>query len=86
LGQVSPPNPNDRNRRLAGTGIWAVEMAREIPKAQVISLDLVPYPTNEKDLPPNLELVLGDCAQGHAYPHGHFGIVHARLIVGGIRE
>jgi ubiquinone/menaquinone biosynthesis C-methylase UbiE len=71
---------------MAGTGIWAVEMARDFPKAKVVELDLVPYATNEVDLPPNLELVLGDCAQGLAYPDGHFDIVHARLIVGGIRD
>jgi ubiquinone/menaquinone biosynthesis C-methylase UbiE len=71
---------------MAGTGIWAVEMAREFPKAQVVGLDLVPYATNELDLPSNLKLVLGDCAQGLAYPDGHFDIVHARLIVGGIRD
>jgi ubiquinone/menaquinone biosynthesis C-methylase UbiE len=71
---------------MSGTGIWAVEMAREFPKAQVVGLDLVPYATNELDLPSNLELVLGDCAQGLAYPDGHFDIVHARLIVGGIRD
>lgn len=71
---------------MTGTGIWAVEMAREFPKAQVVGLDLVPYPTNESNLPPNLELVLGDCAQGLVYPDGHFDIVHARLIVGGIRD
>jgi ubiquinone/menaquinone biosynthesis C-methylase UbiE len=61
-------------------------MAREFPKAEVVGLDLVPYATNELDLPTNLELVLGDCAQGLAYSDGHFDIVHARLIVGGIRD
>jgi hypothetical protein len=55
---------------MSGTGIWAVEMAREFPKAQVVGLDLVPYATNELDLPSNLELVLGDCAQGLTKPGG----------------
>ena len=36
---------------MAGTGIWAVEMAREFPKAHVVGMDLVPYATNELDLP-----------------------------------
>jgi ubiquinone/menaquinone biosynthesis C-methylase UbiE len=69
-----------------GTGIWAVEMAREFPKAHVIGVDLAPYATNDKDLPPNLELVLADCVKGLPYPDAHFDIVHARLIVGGIRD
>jgi SAM-dependent methyltransferase len=60
-------------------------MAREFPKAEVIGLDLAPYPTNE-ELPSNLELVLGDVANGLPYPDGHFDIIHARLIVGGIRD
>jgi SAM-dependent methyltransferase len=84
--QVYYPATTQRTSLMAGTGIWAVEMAREFPKAQVVGLDLVPYATNELDLPSNLKLVLGDCAQGLAYPDGHFDIVHARLIVGGIRD
>lgn len=61
-------------------------MAREFPKAEVIGLDLVPYATNEANLPSNLQLVLGDCAKGLEFPDAYFDVVHARLIVGGIRD
>jgi ubiquinone/menaquinone biosynthesis C-methylase UbiE len=68
-----------------GTGIWAVEMAREFPLAEVIGFDLVPYPSNI-NLPPNLQFLLADCAKGLDYPDGHFDIVHGRMIIGGIRD
>jgi ubiquinone/menaquinone biosynthesis C-methylase UbiE len=74
------------NTEKVGTGIWAVEMAREFPKAEVSGLDLVPYATNEANLHSNLQLVLGDCAKGLDFPDGYFDVVHARLIVGGIRD
>jgi ubiquinone/menaquinone biosynthesis C-methylase UbiE len=61
-------------------------MAREFPKAHVTGVDLAPYATNEKNLPSNLELVLADCVQGLPFPDGHFDIVHARLLIGGIKD
>lgn len=64
-------------------------MAIEFPRAQIIGIDLVPYeedPTSTTTLPPNLELVLGDCSRGIDYPDGHFDIVHTRMLLGGIRD
>lgn len=62
-------------------------MALEFPKAQVVGLDLVPYyedPTIK--VPPNLDLVLGDCTRGINFPDGHFDIVHTRMLLGGVRD
>lgn len=62
-------------------------MAIEFPKAQVVGLDLVPYEEDPSHpVPPNLDLVLGDCSRGIAYPDEHFDIVHTRMLLGGVRD
>lgn len=71
---------------MVGTGIWAEEMAREFPKAEIIGLDLAPYEKDWDTLPSNLSLVLSDALKGLPYPDRYFDVVHARMILGGIRD
>lgn len=52
----------------------------------MIGLDLVPYDKGAASKPPNFSIVLADCAKGLPFPDGHFDVVHARLIVAGIRD
>ncbi|KAJ3732232.1 S-adenosyl-L-methionine-dependent methyltransferase [Lentinula guzmanii] len=60
-----------------GSGIWAINMADEFPRAEVIGIDLAP-------LQPSFELC--DIESGIPYPDGYFDFIHARSIHTGIRD
>ncbi|KAF9265442.1 S-adenosyl-L-methionine-dependent methyltransferase [Marasmius fiardii PR-910] len=68
-----------------GSGLWAVSMADEFPRAEVIGIDLAPL--QPRDVPPNCTFELYDLDQGPIpYPDGYFDFVHARSIHTGIRD
>jgi len=68
-----------------GGGIWAIEMADEFPRAEVIGIDLAPI--QPKTVPPNCTFELCDLDQRHLpYPDGHFDLIHARSMHIGIEN
>ncbi|KAL0071352.1 hypothetical protein AAF712_001209 [Marasmius tenuissimus] len=68
-----------------GSGVWAVSMADEFPRAEVIGIDLAPL--QPRDVPPNCTFELYDLDQGPIpYPDNYFDLVHARSMHTGIRN
>ncbi len=70
-----------------GTGIWAIEMARQFPKAQFIGVDLkAPSGQNQApdDLPANYRFVHGDLLEKLPFGDGAFQFIHQRLLGAGI--
>ena len=73
----------------AGTGRWALEMARLFPKANVIGLDVNPLPIDEAassghgadPRPPNYAFVPGNVLEGLPFPDHSFDFVHMRLLI-----
>ncbi|RXK38723.1 hypothetical protein M231_04033 [Tremella mesenterica] len=82
-----------------GTGVWsgfspviwsglidrAIEIAQEFPNAEVIGLDLAPV-QKDQDVPFNCQFIIEDAARGIPFPDGYFDIVHARVLIVGVRN
>ncbi|ORY56646.1 S-adenosyl-L-methionine-dependent methyltransferase [Pseudomassariella vexata] len=60
-----------------GSGIWAVEFAKEHPDSHVTGIDL--SMPESKDIPSNCEFQLRDFMDPWGYPH-RFDYIHGRLI------
>ncbi|KAF9172890.1 hypothetical protein BGX21_001860 [Mortierella sp. AD011] len=81
----------DRNSNIkildvaTGTGVWALEMALEFPKASVYGIDLSPiFPTPEtssRAVPPNCYFQLCNVLDGLPFPDNYFDFVYQRLLV-----
>ncbi|KAK2762057.1 hypothetical protein FQN54_001064 [Arachnomyces sp. PD_36] len=67
-----------------GTGIWAIEFADEFPSAEVIGNDLSPIQPSL--VPPNLKFIVDDVESPWGYEDKPFDYVHARFLVGGIKD
>ncbi|KAF8921217.1 S-adenosyl-L-methionine-dependent methyltransferase [Mucidula mucida] len=70
-----------------GGGLWAIEMADEFPRAEVIGIDLAPI--QPRDVPPNCTFELYNLEEGRVnipYSDGYFDLVHARCMFTGIRD
>lgn len=68
-----------------GAGHWAIDVADEFPRAEVIGVDLAPI--QPRNVPPNCTFELCDIDQGLCdYPDDHFDLIHARSIHTGIRK
>ncbi|CAA7262004.1 unnamed protein product [Cyclocybe aegerita] len=67
-----------------GTGIWAMEMAREFPWVHFRGFDIVPiatrYPSN------NVQFELDDVNTQYRWDNGTFDVVHARDITLAVRD
>ena len=59
-------------------GRWAIEVADDYPRTQVIGMDLSPMqPT---DVPENCEFIIGDLTESLAdFDDGNFDLVHSRF-------
>ncbi|KIO19827.1 hypothetical protein M407DRAFT_246052 [Tulasnella calospora MUT 4182] len=68
-----------------GSGIWAEEMAREFPHAQVLGVDLTPV-TPDANTPPNCRFGYLDANDGFTSLGESFDVVHMRSVGGGIRD
>lgn len=66
-----------------GTGIWAIEMARLYPQAQVIGVD-VGSSSFKPDLPTNCVLQFGNVLEKLPFPDGAFDYTHQRFLVSAI--
>ncbi|MGH2479872.1 MAG: class I SAM-dependent methyltransferase, partial [Ktedonobacteraceae bacterium] len=62
-----------------GTGIWAVEMARQFPTAQVIGVDVDPALFSTRT-PENCRLRVGDVLSRLPFPDQFFGYTHQRFL------
>ncbi|KAK6821798.1 hypothetical protein PG987_014623 [Apiospora arundinis] len=59
-----------------GTGIWAIEFARDHPKAHVIGADLSKI--QPEDMLPNVEFIRDDVEDPWVFPH-KFDFIHSRM-------
>ncbi|KAG8927377.1 hypothetical protein FRC01_007573, partial [Tulasnella sp. 417] len=69
-----------------GSGAWAIDMAKQIPEADVIGCDLVPVNPGSEP-PSNCRFELCDVNVNlERYPSNAFNIVHARYVLQGIKD
>ncbi|KAG9051432.1 hypothetical protein FS837_006608 [Tulasnella sp. UAMH 9824] len=68
-----------------GSGIWAVEMAKEFPSADVVGMDLV-NPANAIETPPNCRFEIGDANLDWGRYADAFDVVHMRCVASGIKD
>ena len=58
-------------------GRWAIEVADDYPRAQVIGIDLSPMQPQE--VPENCEFIIGDLTETlEDFDEGSFDLVHSR--------
>jgi len=63
-----------------GTGVWALEMSHEFPKAEVYGVDISPiFPAEIK--PSNCHFQLCNILDGLPFPDNYFDFVYQRLLV-----
>ncbi|KAE9409660.1 S-adenosyl-L-methionine-dependent methyltransferase [Gymnopus androsaceus JB14] len=88
VGEVKKALQFGQQRRVldlgTGCGLWAINMADEFPRAEVIGIDLAPL--QPRTVPPNCTFELCDLETGIPYPDGYFDLVHARSMHIGIRD
>ncbi|KAF9123587.1 hypothetical protein BGW39_008846 [Mortierella sp. 14UC] len=77
-------NPESSDLRIldvaTGTGVWALEMAHEFPKAEIHGVDISAiFPTEIK--PPNCHFQLCNILDGLPFPDNHFDFIYQRLLV-----
>ncbi|KAG8933002.1 hypothetical protein FRC01_011402 [Tulasnella sp. 417] len=84
--------PSDRKLKPAvldigtGSGAWAIDIARQMPEADVIGCDLVPVnPGSEPPSNCRFELCDVNVNLDH-YPSNAFNIVHARAVLQGVKD
>jgi SAM-dependent methyltransferase len=80
------PLPQELTRILdvgTGTGIWAIEMARQYPRAQVIGVD-IGTSSFKTDLPENCVLQSGNVMEHLPFPDQTFDYTHQRFLVAAI--
>ncbi|KAG8953828.1 hypothetical protein FRC04_001458 [Tulasnella sp. 424] len=85
------PRPDGSTPRVldigAGSGSWAVDMAKEFPNAEVVGLDIAPVNPSSQP-PPNCRFILGDCntSLDDASYENAFDVIQARCIVSGVPD
>ncbi len=93
-GNFSAPveRPNAILDVATGTGRWAIEMARQFPRATVTGLDIVPPPPDDAanpsyapgQRPANYVFRQGDMFAGLPFDDNSFDFVHQRLVYAGV--
>lgn len=74
---AEPDQVSDRSAELR-VGIWAVDVAKKFPSAQVIGMDK--SSVQSKDKPDNCEFIIGDISTNLAqFKDGTFDLVNSRL-------
>lgn len=70
-----------------GSGIWAIEMAKEFPESDVLGVDLAPVGVaNASNVPGNCRFEVRDANKGFPEYHGAFDVVHVRCTGSGIKD
>lgn len=87
VGPVSEVLHGGHQRRVldlgTGGGCWAIDIADEFPKVEVVGVDLAPI--QPRSVPPNCTFELCDLDQWTLpYPDNHFDLIHARSMHTGI--
>lgn len=67
-----------------GTGIWAIEVADELPNASVIGTDL--SPVQPHFVPPNLEFQIDNFEHEWTFDDNTFDLIHSRLLCGSVSD
>ncbi|KAG8762237.1 hypothetical protein FRC15_008604, partial [Serendipita sp. 397] len=86
---ILQPEPGNAKRVLdlgCGTGVWAVEMAKEFPHAEVIGVDLSPCPISAEELPVNCRFEVDDLNLGLSHFENQFDVIHLRLVHSGLKD
>lgn len=89
IGPVKEALQFGQHRRVldlgTGSGSWAIDIADEFPRAEVIAVDLAPI--QPQLVPPNCTFELCDLMQWPIpYPDAYFDFIHARSIHIGIHN
>ncbi|GAB1523085.1 hypothetical protein RhiTH_006214 [Rhizoctonia solani] len=63
----------------SGSGIWAIEMAREFPKAQVVGIDMS-NPGALGNIPQNASFVIADITKRLPFEDQSFDVVQMRIV------
>lgn len=69
-----------------GTGVWAIEMAREFPHCEVVGIDLARVPLPEADLPTNCRFEVDDINLGLPHLKEQFDVVFCRAVALGLKD
>ncbi|KAG8951249.1 hypothetical protein FRC04_006488 [Tulasnella sp. 424] len=69
-----------------GSGIWAMDMAREFPHAEVVGIDLAPPTLHSEGIPNNCRFEVDDANLDLSHYADCFNVVHMRNIAQGIRN
>lgn len=69
-----------------GSGIWAIQMARKYPHAEVVGLDLAPPLVPLDSIPENCRFELDDANLSLSHYANSFDVVHARASDPGIKD
>ncbi|KIV97497.1 hypothetical protein PV10_01247 [Exophiala mesophila] len=64
-----------------GTGIWAVEVAEQLPAAQIIGVDLSPI--QPAWVPPNVKFEVDDIEDDWTFPENHFDFIFSKVMLAG---
>ncbi|OTA97732.1 hypothetical protein M434DRAFT_391659 [Hypoxylon sp. CO27-5] len=67
-----------------GTGIWAIDVGDQYPKAEVTGTDL--SPTQPLWVPPNVKFEIDDCTKEWTWPSNTFDFIHIRYLFGAIAD
>lgn len=67
----------------SGTGIWAMDMAQQFPRAHILGVDIT-LTSLPQTLPSTCLFVQADILQGLPFPAHQFDFTHQRLLVGAI--
>ena len=67
-----------------GHGLWAIQMAKANPSAEINAFDILPVSAGT--YPPNVGFKAHDCCQDWPYPEGHFDMIHIRGMAGCIQD
>ena len=81
-----PPNPGKILDIGTGTGVWAIEFAKNNPQSQVLGLDLSDIQAKEK--PPNCTFRVGDAEEPLEAVIGNdkYDFIHSRMLIAGMRD
>ncbi|RAL16404.1 class I SAM-dependent methyltransferase [Aspergillus homomorphus CBS 101889] len=88
---IFPPLPDLESPRIPrrildcghGTASWAIEVAEQNPRCEIIGVDISPQ-MNPDNTPDNLWLQVDDLNRPFTFPSNHFDLVHSRMLATGI--
>ncbi|KAG8925848.1 hypothetical protein FRC01_009617 [Tulasnella sp. 417] len=69
-----------------GSGIWAIQMARKYPHAEVVGIDLAPPLVPLESIPENCRFELDDANLSLSHYTNSFDVVHVRASDSGIKD